>query len=51
VAVPNLNISDCLKDYFSSEYRSKLLFLRKVAYGVLREDIFWFYGENSKSFF
>ena len=36
----NLDIGDCLGDYFSSDFRSKLLFLRKVAYGRLREDVF-----------
>ena len=35
-----LDISDCLGDYFSSEFRSKLLFLRKIAYDKLRSDVF-----------
>ena len=36
----NLDVNDCLEDYFSSDFRSKLLFLRKIAYSRLREDIF-----------
>jgi len=38
----NLDIGDCLGNYFSSDFRSKLLFLRKVTHGRLREDVFWF---------